>query len=81
VGYGIPGLTFMTRYVQGRNVKTSAVDNGKEWVRETEIGYVIQSGALRNASVRWRNASVRRGFNASDYDENRLIISYPIDIF
>lgn len=81
VGYGIPGLTFMTRYVQGRNVKTSAVDNGKEWVRETEIGYVIQSGPLRYASVRWRNASVRRGFNASDYDENRVIISYPIDIF
>jgi len=81
VGYGIPGLTLMTRYVQGRNVKTSSVDNGSEWVRETELGYVIQSGPLRNGSVRWRNASVRRDFNASDYDENRVIISYPINIF
>ena len=81
VGYGIPGLTLMTRYVHGDNVKTSTVNNGSEWVRECELGYVFQSGPLRDFSVRWRNSSVRRDFNAADYDENRLIVSYPIKIF
>lgn len=81
VAYGVPGLTLMTRYVHGENVKTSTVDNGTEWVRESELGYVLQSGPLRNLSLRWRNSSVRRDFNATDYDENRLIVSYPIKIF
>nr|WP_237882521.1 OprD family outer membrane porin [Pseudomonas sp. PGPR40] len=54
------------------------VDDGSEWVRESELGYVVQSGSLKNMALRWRNASVRRGFSSADYDENRLIISYPL---
>ncbi|MCP2072691.1 UNVERIFIED_ORG: hypothetical protein J2Y77_002127 [Pseudomonas lini] len=80
-GYGVPGLTLMARYVHGNNVKNGRVDNGSEWGRETELAYVIQSGALRDLSVRWRNSSVRRDFNSTDYDENRVIVSYPINIF
>jgi hypothetical protein len=81
VGYGIPGLTLMTRYVHGDNVELRNVKDGSEWVRESELGYVFQSGKLRDLAVRWRNSSVRRNFNASDYDENRLIVSYPLNIF
>lgn len=80
VGYGIPGLTFMTRYVHGDNVELRNVKDGSEWVRESELGYVFQSGKLKDLAVRWRNSSVRRNFNASDYDENRLIVSYPLNI-
>jgi len=81
VGYGIPGLTFMTRYVHGDNVELRNVHDGSEWVRESELGYVFQSGKMKDLAVRWRNSSVRRNFNASDYDENRLIVSYPLNIF
>ncbi|MFJ2982564.1 MULTISPECIES: OprD family porin [unclassified Pseudomonas] len=81
VGYGIPGLTFMTRYVHGDNVELRNVKDGSEWARESELGYVVQSGKLKDLAVRWRNSSVRRDFNASDYDENRLIVSYPLNIF
>ncbi|MGY3323899.1 OprD family porin [Pseudomonas fluorescens] len=80
-GYGIPGLNFMTRYVHGDNVELKNVDDGSEWVRESELGYVVQSGKLKFLSVRLRNSSIRRNFNASDYDENRLIVSYPLDVF
>ena len=78
-GYGIPGLSLMTRYVHGEDVRLPKVADGSEWVRETELGYVIQSGRLKNLAMRWRNSSVRRNFNSADYDENRLIVSYPIN--
>src|SRR5690606_16905537 len=43
---GIPGLTFMTRYVSGDNF--GAGGNAKEWERNTDIGYVFQEGTLKN---------------------------------
>ena len=68
-GVGIPGLTFMTRYVKGDQVNLGAAPgDGKEWERNTDIGYVIQSGALKNVGIKWRNASYRSSF-ASDIDD------------
>ncbi len=77
-GYGVPGLSLMTRYVKGSDVQLRNVDDGGEWVRESELGYVVQGGTFKSLSLRWRNSSVRRDFNATDYDENRVIVSYPI---
>ena len=79
-GVGIPGLTLMNRYISGSNVHTAATDDGKEWGRETELAYVIQDGAFKNLSVRWRNASIRRDFSNNEFDENRLIFNYPLSI-
>jgi len=77
---GIPGLTFMTRYLTGDNVdRGRGVSEGKEWERNTELMYVFQDGALKNLGVRWRNASVRSNF-ANDLDENRLIVSYTLPL-
>lgn len=77
---GIPGLTFMTRYLTGDNVdRGRGVSEGKEWERNTELMYVFQDGALKNLGVRWRNASVRSNF-ANDIDENRLIVSYTLPL-
>jgi len=77
---GIPGLTFMTRYLTGDNVELGANrSEGKEWERNTELMYVFQEGALKNLGVRWRNASVRSNF-ANDIDENRLIVSYTLPL-
>jgi hypothetical protein len=78
-GVGIPGLTFMTRYLSGDNVDLGAAGDGKEWERDTELMYVFQEGTLKNLSLRWRNAMVRSDFT-SDIDENRLIVSYTLPL-
>ncbi|MBO3276588.1 OprD family porin [Pseudomonas schmalbachii] len=78
---GIPGLTFMTRYVNGDNVdQLTNNQEGKEWERNTDIAYVFQEGPLKNLGLKWRNASVRSNF-ANDLDENRLIVSYVMPLW
>ena len=82
VAQGIPGLTFMTRYTDGRHVKTASVDNGSEWERDTDIAYVIQSGAFKDVSIRWRNLTFRSGNGLSTaVDENRLILGYTLALW
>ncbi len=82
VAQGIPGLTFMTRYTDGRHVKTASVDNGSEWERDTDIAYVIQSGAFKDVSIRWRNLTFRSGNSLSTaVDENRLILGYTLALW
>jgi hypothetical protein len=78
---GIPGLTFMTRYVAGGNVdRGRGVSEGREWERDMDIAYVFQDGPLKNLGVKWRNATVRSNF-ANDINENRLIVSYTLPLF
>ena len=83
VGLGLPGLTFATRYLHGDHVRLAGVtDDGGEWGRESELGYTLQSGAFKRLNVRWRNSSSQRrdwGSN-SRFDENRLIVSYPLSL-
>ncbi|MFT0621483.1 OprD family porin [Ectopseudomonas guguanensis] len=77
---GIPGLTFMTRYLTGDNIdRGRGVSEGREWERNTELMYVFQEGALKNLGVRWRNATMRNNFSR-DIDENRLIVSYTLPL-
>lgn len=79
---GIPGLTFMTRYLQGDNIDLGAgKPEGKEWERDTDIGYVVQSGTLKNFGIKWRNATVRTSHFGNKLDENRLILSYSIALW
>lgn len=78
---GIPGLTFMTRYVKGDHADAATrSEEGREWERNTDIAYVFQSGALKNVGIRWRNAAYRSNF-ARGADENRLIVSYTLPIW
>ena len=77
---GIPGLTFMTRFLSGDNIdRGSNVSEGKERERNTELMYVFQEGSLKNLGVRWRNATMRNNFGR-DIDENRLIVSYTLPL-
>ncbi|SEJ37435.1 outer membrane porin, OprD family [Azotobacter beijerinckii] len=79
---GVPGLTFMTRYIKGTNVHVGAVDDGEEWARENELTYVVQSGTLKSLSLRLRNASRRADWGSNtSYDENRMIVNYPLSLF
>lgn len=77
---GVPGLTLMNRYISGSNVHTATVSNGKEWGRESELGYTVQSGTLKNLNLKWRNSTMRRDFSNNEFDENRLIVSYPLSL-
>ncbi|WP_217475758.1 OprD family porin [Stutzerimonas stutzeri] len=77
---GLPGLTFMTRYISGDNVDLGTANDGKEWERDMDLGYVIQKGPLKNLGIKWRNATVRSNFG-NDLDENRLIVSYNLALW
>ncbi|XXF10831.1 OprD family porin [Pseudomonas sp. D2-3] len=78
-GMGIPGLSFMTRYVAGSDIHSGAIRNGREWERDTDIGYIVQSGPLKGVNVRWRNVTFRSGNGLTqDLDENRLIVAYTL---
>lgn len=78
---GIPGLVAGVRYIRGDNVDAQATNRGgaryegKDWERDLDIGYVVQSGALKGLGVRVRNVTARSNYR-SDIDENRLILSY-----
>lgn len=70
----------MTRYVSGDNVRVAGSNTGKEWERNTDLGYVVQSGPLKNVGLKVRNATVRSTFG-NDLDETRLILSYTLALW
>lgn len=92
--YGVPGLSFMTRYGRGSDADYSNANsfymrrdgNGdpltdqKRWERDIEVKYVVQTGAAKDLSVRVRQATTRATAFESDLDEVRLIVEYPLSI-
>lgn len=79
---GIPGLTFMTRYVSGYNIETAASDDGNEWERDSDLVYTLQSGSLKGLRFHLRNVTYRVGevTGGRDIDENRVIVSYTLPL-
>ena len=53
---------------------------GRDWERDLDLGYVVQSGALKGFGVRIRNVAARSNYR-TDIDENRLILSYTVSLF
>ncbi|MFV3328491.1 OprD family porin [Pseudomonas sp. NY15372] len=82
--YGIPGLTFMTRYVRGTDANVAGTSNGKEWERDIDIKYVLQEGPAKDLSFRVRQATYRSSdgvyYGSPSLDELRLIVEYPLSI-
>ncbi|MBU0806344.1 MAG: OprD family porin [Gammaproteobacteria bacterium] len=82
--YGVPGLSFMTRYVRGTGADTGATNNGKEWERDIQVGYTVQSGAAKDLNMRVRQATYRSSdgvyYGSSSIDEVRVILEYPLSI-
>lgn len=93
--YGVPGLTFMARYITGEDIDGtkatgaysyySTVEDGKEWERNLEAKYVFQQGAAKDLSIRvrhstWRANSAGNAALGNDLDEIRVITEYPLDI-
>lgn len=84
---GVPGLSFMTRYVRGSDIDVGSAgayetQNGKRWERNIEAKYVLQSGAAKDLSFRVRQATYRSEgvLDTPDIDEVRLIVEYPLSI-
>lgn len=81
-GLGIPGLTFMARYVKASHVRTAVVSNGNERERNFDLSYMVQSGPLKNLSFTWKNASFRSGGGlTNEVDENRIIVGYTLGLW
>ncbi|TLP64826.1 MULTISPECIES: OprD family porin [Pseudomonas] len=81
---GVPGLTFLTRYINGDHIKVPGSDTqGQEWERDTELRYQVQGGTFKDVSVRLRNATYRSNYArwARDMDETRVIVSYNFSAF
>ncbi|BAN50168.1 OprD family porin [Metapseudomonas resinovorans] len=67
--YGVPGLSFMARYISGKDVDGTKAnqlgpyggigDDGKEWERNIEAKYVVQEGPAKDLSIRLRHATWR----------------------
>lgn len=82
--YGVPGLSFMTRYINGYDISTAAGE-GKEREWDVEAKYVVQEGAAKDLSVRLRHAkywsnSDYAPINGTDLTDLRLIVEYPLSI-
>ncbi|MFO3722973.1 OprD family porin [Pseudomonas sp. HLMP] len=78
---GIPGLTLLVRYAHGDHIHSAETSNGREWARDVGLTYTFQFRSLQGLSVRWVNAEVGRDFGVSDFTENRLIVSLPVELF
>jgi imipenem/basic amino acid-specific outer membrane pore len=84
--YGVPGLSFMTRYVTADNIDLGVgVEDGKEHEWNFESKYVVQEGAAKDLSFRLRQSSYRANSSYNDAYENdlfdtRLIVEYPLSI-
>ncbi|KMN19432.1 OprD family porin [Pseudomonas weihenstephanensis] len=78
--YGVPGLSFMTRYVTGDNISTTDGE-GKEHEFNFESKYVMQEGPAKDLSFRLRSAIYRTTSNYGvDTNDVRVIVEYPLNI-
>lgn len=79
---GIPGLSFMTRYIKGYNVNEGNVRDGKEWERDTDLAYTVQSGTFKGLNLRLRNVTFRSSAGlTTDVDETRIIVGYSLPLW
>ncbi|SDY74457.1 outer membrane porin, OprD family [Pseudomonas syringae] len=92
--YGVPGLTFMTRYGKGtdadytnanntymrRDAQGNPLTDQKRWERNIEARYTFQTGTLKDLSVRVRQATTRATEFEQNLDEVRVIVEYPLSV-
>lgn len=78
---GVPGLSFMARYVTGSGSNGTNADcsangaycdayghSGDEWERNLEVKYVVQNGAAKDLSFRVRQATYRQNNDYSNFE-------------
>lgn len=90
--FGVPGLSFMTRYLYGYDIDGSDADStgayagmygadDKERETDVELKYVVQSGPAKHLTLRarqmWHRGDASTG---GDLNQIRLMFEYPLDI-
>ncbi len=91
--YGVPGLSFMVRYVKGWDIDGTHTpagssyaglygEDGKHHETNFEAKYVVQSGPAKDLSFRIRQAwhVANSDEKEGDVKEFRLITEYPLNI-
>jgi len=79
--YGVPGLSFMTRYLAGDNIDVAGAGDAQEREIDIEAKYVIQEGSAKDLSFRIRNAFYRADNSlGGDVNDFRLIVEYPLSV-
>lgn len=96
VSVGLPGLSFMTRYIRGSNIDNTKVDpngayayyaalgdGGKHWERDIQVKYVVQSGPAKDLSFTVMQTTHRANSAQADGDINqvRIVTQYPLEVF
>lgn len=89
---GLPGLSFMTRYVFGYDIQSSsnshygawnAADDAQHRELDLEARYVVQGGVARNLKIRLREGlhDARRGQPEGDVRMHMVILEWPLECF
>ncbi|POM09707.1 outer membrane porin, OprD family [Pseudomonas sp. WP001] len=84
---GVPGLKTRLRYVRGDHIELAAfnAEDRKEREFQMELGYVIQSGPLKNVGFMARKSIYRNDFpsGAAFRDENqtRFLVLYTVALW
>lgn len=79
--YGVPGLSFMARYIAGDDIDVGTGTDAQERELDLEAKYVIQDGAAKDLSFRIRNAFYRSSNSyGGDLNDFRLIVEYPLEV-
>ncbi|MBD9466388.1 OprD family outer membrane porin [Pseudomonas sp. Pdm06] len=94
---GLPGLTFLARYLKGwgsdgRHMSSDSEyqylnygSDGKEQEIDVELGYVVQSGPAKDLALRLRQAFYNANGDLNgvtpDTIQTRIHVSYPLNIF
>jgi imipenem/basic amino acid-specific outer membrane pore len=92
--YGVPGLSFMARYINGTGIDGGHMEAGSHYLdygygddgshheTDLEAKYVIQEGPAKDLSFRLRQAFHRSNGDQAEDDNNemRLIVEYPLSI-
>ncbi len=78
---GLPGLKTHIRFIQGTDIDRPVADgNGKEWERDLEVSYVVQSGSLRGLGVRARHGFYQNNFSR-DVEHTRITVDYTLALW
>lgn len=84
---GVPGLRTRLRYVRGDHIELAAfnAEDRKEREFQMELGYVIQSGPLKNVGLLARKSIYRNNFPATaafrDENQTRFLVTYSVPIW
>lgn len=84
---GLPGLKSRLRYVRGDNIELAAfnAEERKEREFQMELGYVVQSGPLKNVGLMARKSIYRNDFPAGaafrDENQTRFLVLYTLPIW